>query len=237
MSKIRQIIKKAFPKFLIYWFYANARRSYSQAGQDFWVYGEVFNKKKRGLFVEIGSADGITYNNTFILESKFKWSGICIEANSSLYNMLIGLRKVPCIKACIDENEHNVLFKNSAYASGIVFDPSNNINRNVNDVIEIKTETLESIFKKYKIPFVIDYMSIDIEGAEWRALRNFPFNQYRFNCITIERPSPELRILLRGEGYIAIKEIPYLDVFYIHNSYLETYLMNLYKFWGIKKNK
>ena len=37
------------------------RRSLSQAGQDFWVIGEAFNGKRNGYFVELGSADGITF--------------------------------------------------------------------------------------------------------------------------------------------------------------------------------
>ena len=44
------------------------RRSLSQAGQDFWVIGEAFNGKRNGYFVELGSADGITLSNTFLLE-------------------------------------------------------------------------------------------------------------------------------------------------------------------------
>ncbi len=43
-------------------------RSLSQAGQDFWVIGEAFNVKRNGYFVELGSADGITLSNTFLLE-------------------------------------------------------------------------------------------------------------------------------------------------------------------------
>ena len=41
----------------------------SQAGQDFWIYGEAFNEKKFGYFLDIGAHDGFTGNNTYLLES------------------------------------------------------------------------------------------------------------------------------------------------------------------------
>ena len=31
----------------------------SQAGQDLWVFGEVFNEARKGYFLDVGSHDGI----------------------------------------------------------------------------------------------------------------------------------------------------------------------------------
>lgn len=42
-------------------------------------------------------------------------------------------------------------------------------------------------------PAVIDYLSLDIEGAEWYAFSTFPWHRYVFLTITVERPSTELR--------------------------------------------
>ena len=32
----------------------------------------------------------------------------------------------------------------------------------------------------------IDYLSLDVEGAEFEVLKNFPFDEYKFLSITIE---------------------------------------------------
>jgi hypothetical protein len=74
-------------------------------------------------------------------------------------------------------------------------------------------------------------LSIDVEGSEERILGNFPFNEYRFHCMTIERPGGKLRDLLRYNGYVLVKDIPCLDAFYVHESFLENYEWSTRKFW------
>ena len=59
-----------------------------------------------------------------------------------------------------------------------------------------KTKTLEKILDENNAPEVIDYFSLDVEGAETEILRNFNFNKYTFLCLTVERPTPELNNLL-----------------------------------------
>ena len=57
----------------------------------------------------------------------------------------------------------------------------------------METYPLATILKKYNAPGVIDYFSFDVEGAETRILRSFPFDEYTFlSLTTIERPTPEL---------------------------------------------
>lgn len=42
--------------------------SLSQAGQDVWVFDEVFNVETNRCFVDVGAHDGIFLSNTFVLE-------------------------------------------------------------------------------------------------------------------------------------------------------------------------
>lgn len=57
--------------------------NYSDAKQDIFV-STLFNHKKFGTFVDIGSC-GIASNNSYMLEKSFGWKGICIERESG-YN-------------------------------------------------------------------------------------------------------------------------------------------------------
>lgn len=226
--KINHFIKSFLSDSILYWYYSIARKTYSQIGQDRWVYGDVFNQQKYGYFVEIGSADGITLNNTFLLESKFKWEGICIEANPHYFSHLIKIRQVNCVNACIGESDGIALFESNGLESGIKFNPTvdemqNNTNPNI---FMLNTYTLESIFEQHHVPSIIDYLSIDIEGSEWLALKNFPFEKYKFNSITIERPNDQLRKLFKDKGYVIIEDFEDLDVYYVHQDFLEQYHRN-----------
>ncbi len=102
------------------------------------------------------------------------------------------------------------------------------------EIIQLKTKTLVQVLQEANSPKVIDYLSIDIEGAEDRALGDFDFDSYQFKCITIERPSTELHDTFVKHGYILIKSIPGLDSYYIHNDFSTEYRKNLIKFYSKK---
>lgn len=229
---LKKTLYSSIPKSSLVRYYARNRKSNSQAGQDFWVFGEVFNEKRGGYFVELGSNDGILLNNTLLLEKRYDWSGICLEANPIVFKTLSEVRKVKCLNVCIGEDNGSVSFLNDGLFSRILFDePEQAEFKDDPRSIKLSTNSLTTIFEQNKVPREIDYFSIDIEGAEWLALKDFAFDKYLFNSITIERPNEDLRELLEKEGYIIIKEIPDLDTFYIHNTFLERYLKNSRNYW------
>lgn len=204
--------------------------SLSQAGQDFWVYGEVFNEATGGYFVDLGAHDGIDLSNTFLLESRYGWSGICIEANPVTFQTLRRNRVCKCVNACIDRDRGTVSFASRGMMGGIVATDCDNSTSLKCDTIKVPTTPLAELFRELEVKSSIDYLSVDIEGAEDRALLDFPFKDYRFNCITIERPSRSLRQVFTANEYVLIKEIPGLDCFFVHRSYLPTYGTNLLQF-------
>ena len=54
--------------------------SNSQACQDLFVLS-MLNNKKNGYFLEIGSHDPISNNNTYLFETQYDWKGIMVEYN------------------------------------------------------------------------------------------------------------------------------------------------------------
>ena len=69
-------------------FIKTLKDTYSQFGQDLDVI-EYFKHKKNGYFIEIGATNGIDLSNTYLLEKKYNWNGICIEPQDSTYQDLI----------------------------------------------------------------------------------------------------------------------------------------------------
>ena len=97
------------------------------------------------------------------------------------------------------------------------------------NLITLPTKTLEQILDQIDAPDVIDYLSIDVEGAEDRILGRFPFDRYTFTTITIERPSASLQNILKVNGYILMKHMPGVDNFYMHKSYLGDWFFKVVK--------
>jgi hypothetical protein len=72
--------------------------------------------------------------------------------------------------------------------------------------VELTTTTLADILDRARARSFINYMNVDIEGAEYEALRVFPFERYKVGALTVEHNDvPErrakLRELLEGKGY------------------------------------
>ncbi|HQZ64036.1 MAG TPA: FkbM family methyltransferase [Planctomycetaceae bacterium] len=203
----------------------------SQAGQDLWVYGSVFNEMKDGFFVDLGAHDGIYLSNTFILEQRYHWRGILIEANPETFEVLSKNRTACCINACVSSQVEKVRFlKNSTFGGIVASDCDNNPGTDSGVEIEMETVPLESLLDSLSAPSVIEYLSVDIEGAEDRALLEFPFDRYTFLSATIERPSEKLCSVLNRNGYRLVCDIPGLDCYYIHESHADAYFKNTLDF-------
>jgi hypothetical protein len=56
--------------------------SYSQSGQDLFVLAAT-NNKHHGYFLEIGSNHPSYNNNSFLLETQYKWKGLMVEYDKS----------------------------------------------------------------------------------------------------------------------------------------------------------
>lgn len=184
---------------------------FSQVGQDEWV-RTVLKNKQEGFFVELGAADGKDFSNSLFFETFLDWNGICIEPNPKYENDLRSNRKCHISTDCVSsENDRIVEFADCDLASGIVetAGPFTKITK----TIQKRTKTLGSILDEFHAPSVIDYLSLDVEGHEYEILRTFPFDKYKFRCITVEHnephQGPEMRMLLRGilekNGYRFVK--------------------------------
>ena len=205
----------------------------SQAGQDFWLAGEVFCQKRNGYFVDVGAHDGYKYSNTYYLEKTLGWSGVCVEAHPEIFFELRRNRECLCMNYCVDGDEGKVKFACRGMVGGIIDTGTDNEHYCDGSVemIEFQTRTLQSILEEADAPGVMDYLSVDTEGAEERVLRGFRFDKYRFRAMTIERPSVQLITSLIQNGYVLVKTIPGLDCFFIHESFADDYRNNAFKFY------
>lgn len=194
--------------------------SYSQFGQDLDVIDYLKNKR-RGYFVDVGAANPRELSNTYLLEKKYHWKGICIEPQENYYNDL--------------KNNRNCIVDNSLLYSekGKVFDFSetNNglagITKHIDKHLQAKqskqikktSDTLNNLLIKYNAPKYIDYMSLDTEGSELEILKGIDHNKYKFKIITIEHNHIEprrsdMRKFLESKGYKHYKEKD-VDDYYI----------------------
>jgi len=204
--------------------------SYSQIGQDLEVL-KFYNNKLDGFFVEIGASDGINLSNTYLLEKKYNWKGICVEPIPKNFELLCKNRpnSFCCDNAVYKESDKNVIFdiaNSYDLLSGIsekIICHKSKVDYNKTQII-VKTITFNDLLEKYDAPLFIDYLSLDTEGSELEILQSVDLQKYTFGLIDVEHNYVEpirtqIKELLTSNGYEYIKQ-NYYDDCYKHKSVL-----------------
>jgi hypothetical protein len=99
------------------------------------------------------------------------------------------------------------------------------------------TVSLLTLLKRFQAPKVIDYLSLDVEGAEEFILKPFFQNNpldYQIRCISIERPSDALMAILKSANYHKLLDFNRGDTLWVHGDFLVQAKANLAKHPGVE---
>lgn len=175
---------------------------YSQYGEDFIIW-EFFDYKPFGFFVDVGAFDGQHISNSFSFEEN-GWKGICIEPNPRYYKMCRDNRPESfCVNAACGDKEGSIVLhtdKIGLFSTTIRENDKTSLNQHY-DLLqkepelqdtEVRMVTLNSLLEKYKDHDLdIDFVSIDVEGAEISVLNGLDINKYRPTILVVETSSEE----------------------------------------------
>lgn len=128
--------------------------NYSQLYQDMFVL-LMLNGKSNGTYLELGSGDPFYYNNTYLLETVFNWSGLSIDIDQSLVNDFNSKRKNPALCYNVLDLDYKILLEN--YDFGPIIDYLQ-VDCNPSEVsFNALKKVLDSGFKFKVITFEHDY--------------------------------------------------------------------------------
>jgi len=207
---------------------------YSQYNQDKWLEENVFKGYKNGIFVDVGANDGLVINNTLYFEKQNNWTGINIEPIKDVYDRLIINRpnsiNIHCA-VCNNDGETEFMH-NKGYTemlSGIKnqFDQRHlhRINREnkqtgaTTEIIKVDTKKLETILNENNIVH-INYLSIDVEGAEFEVIKSINFDKVFIDVIGFEDNYKDVSVpilkYLEDKNYVTINTSS--DIIMIHKQ-------------------
>jgi len=194
--------------------------SKAQLKQDIFVLSEL-DCKKGGYFVEFGATNGVDLSNTYLLETKFGWTGILAEPAKVWAEDLAKNRKCHIDYDCVWSTTGEVLEFNEVNAAELsTISTFSGVDehaktRTSGTKYPVTTISLLDLLKKYNAPKEIDYLSIDTEGSEFEILNAFDFNAYQFRIITCEHNFTPMREkiydLLTSKGYT--RKFPDISIF------------------------
>lgn len=204
-----------------------------QHGKDFGI-----DIKKRGFFIEAGASDGENISNTLYLEKKYNWKGLLVEPNPDFADGLIKKKRQAWILPhCLSIHNTSTIenFDNIAFWGGII---NSNKNKMPGDIRkETTTEDYPSSYKRRLIKVqcfplysvlsalgqpTVDYLSLDIEGAELPVLKTVPWEKVNIRLIGVEVEHlgkifdgnyKDLQDALKINGYNKMMPVGY-DVFF-----------------------
>lgn len=206
---------KSFPREYAALLIEHLPYSTAQLRQDLFVLGQL-GFKKNGFFVEFGATNGIDLSNTFLLETKFGWSGILAEPAKCWHADLRKNRDSSIETRCVWKDSCSILSFREARLKELStidqFRGSDSLksSRNSASVYEVPTISLNDLLEEYNAPYHMEYLSIDTEGSEYEILSKLNFEKYSFDVITCEHNFTNMReklfSLLSRNGYKRVFE-------------------------------
>jgi FkbM family methyltransferase len=171
-----------------------------------------------GFFVELGANDGLFQSNTWYYEAQRGWRGVLVEPAPNLFiecrRNRIPSTHVACA-ACVgfDYSEEfvRIVYSNAMSVSiGLetdLVDPLAHAELGRQFLREGETvftfgalaRPLNTILQDASAPLLIDFLSLDVEGAEVEVLKGIDHETYRFRFMLIE-----CRDIERLQGYLAL---------------------------------
>lgn len=174
-----------------------------------------------GFFVELGANDGVTQSNSLYFEKYRNWRGLLVEPAPQNFLKCRQNRSprdsIYCA-ACVSF-DYSLEFVRIAYANLMstpvalesdIRDPrahaqlGDQFLRNGETMFEFGAvaRTLNSLLLDARAPKLIDFLSLDVEGAELEVLKGVDHRAFRFKYILVEcRDFPRMRAYLEGQGY------------------------------------
>lgn len=189
----------------------------------------------RGYFVELGANDGKLASNTYYYEKFRHWRGVLIEPAPNLFLQCRENRSpenhIACA-ACVSFDYKSefvrLLYSNSMSVSlGVetdIGDPRAHAElgrqflRSDETVFEFGAiaSTLNSILLEANAPHRIDFLSLDVEGAEIEVLKGVDHKAFRFDHMLIEcRDIDRLTLYLKTVHYKLLEKFNEHDYLFV----------------------
>lgn len=203
---------------------------------------EKFVDYDDGYFVELGANDGVTQSNSLYFEKYRNWRGLLVEPAPQNYLKCRQNRSsrdsiycAACVSFDYDKDFVRIAYSNlmstSVGLESDIQDPHAHAQLgarflgNNETVFEFDTvaRTLNSLLLDAGAPRLIDFLSLDVEGAELEVLKGIDHQEFRFKYILAEcRDFPRLSSYLAAHGYRFIEPFSSQDYLFASEAFLQS---------------
>ena len=172
------------------------KKSYALNNEDTAVLN-YFKDKKRGFYVDVGCYHPLHRNNTYLLHKK-NWNGINIDISQFSIDLFNYIRPKDLNYQCAISNKNGIikLFyqKELSQLSTTERDQAETVFQGNIKEKEIQAFTLDEILNRDRYKNTkIDFLDIDVEGADLKVLEGLSFDKFKPELVCVEIHAKEIK--------------------------------------------
>ncbi len=164
------------------------KKSFSLNGEDILI-ESVLKEVDKGFYLDIGAHHPFRFSNTYLLYKK-GWNGINIDASQISIELLNKYRSRDTnLKYVVSDTQQEVILYSNHFGATNTIDKEifKSGENNYNEATKVQTHRVDEILKKHMpISTRIDFLNIDIEGSDLKALSSFPWENQRPKLVCVE---------------------------------------------------
>ena len=177
------------------WFKAKYGPSRNSEHAEEWIIRDFFHDRRSGTFVDVGSYDYRRFSNTYYLDQTLGWTGVAVDAQeefaadyakyrprTKFFSYFVSDRSEAVESLFVPTLNNLVASSNKDFAERDEFAGRER---------KVHTITLNDLLGRAGVTKV-DFMSMDIELAEPKALAGFDINRFAPRLVVVEA-HPEVR--------------------------------------------
>jgi len=189
-----------------------SKKLYSQNDEEL-IIRDFFDDRKGGFFVDVGAYHWQDLSTTYFLEKYLQWSGIAIDAQAQFAEGYAKYRpKTKFFGYAVTDKSGETLKLYLAFGLSSLdpnwpqqFAEGKKLDLRA---VDVPTITLNDLLERNHVA-KIDFLSMDIEGAEPAALAGFDIERYRPELVCIEAAAENqdvIGVYFEKHGYRRIEE-------------------------------
>ena len=196
---------------------ADAEPRWSQGFEEL-IIRDYFGDRKAGFYVDVGCYEPRESSTTYDLEERRGWKGVGIDVNEAYReSWKLHRPRSTFVHAAVSDTDGEILklqvagaFRTLDEEMGQRLIKSMGVADQA-EVLEVETSTLNTILEQQGVE-KIDFLSMDIEGAELAALRGFDIQRYRPDLSCIEtKQHDEVVAYFEANGYELVEKYRKVD--------------------------
>ncbi len=223
-----QFLPSALDRFLRAYAHRLGRRSFSQEGEDL-ILARMFEKVTAGFYVDVGAHHPFRFSNTYLFYRR-GWKGINIDAMPGAMdlfkkfrprdiNLELGVGSVPGDLSFHIFNEPAVNTFDNELAQQRNRPPYRLLRTAKVEVRQLRDILNEHVLAGQKI----DFMSVDVEGADMDVLLSNDWSRHRPRVVIVETMSEDIADLFNCPASVFMKDMGYKPISKsVHSAFFQS---------------